>query len=84
MCAFFYIVNMIDTTSTLKKKIFDVVTLCNLSIHDMRDEVCVGASDMCGAFNDLHVLFLKNYPYVYYIHCFVYRLQLTLVGVTKK
>jgi hypothetical protein len=41
-----------------------------------------GASNMCGAWNGLQALFLRDCPYTYYVHCFAHRLQLALVGAT--
>jgi hypothetical protein len=35
---------------------------------------------MRGAWNGLQVLFLRDCPYAYYVHCFAHRLQLTLVA----
>jgi predicted house-cleaning noncanonical NTP pyrophosphatase (MazG superfamily) len=39
---------------------------------------------MRGEFNGLKELIINNNPSAYYVHCFVHRLQLTLVVVTKK
>ena len=77
---FFDIVNVTDTTSsTLKKEISDALTRYNLNINDMRGHGYDGAGNMRGAFNGLQALFLKDYPYAYYVHCFAHRLQLALV-----
>ncbi|XP_074327092.1 uncharacterized protein LOC141665033 [Apium graveolens] len=82
---FFDIVNVADTISlTIKKKISDVLTRNNLSIHNMRGQGYDGASNMQGAFNGLQALFLKDCPYAYYVHCFAHRLQLALVGAAEK
>ena len=82
---FFDIVNVTDTTSsTLKKEIYDVLTRYNLSIHNIRGHGYDGASNMCGAFNGLQALFLKDCPYAYYVHYFAHRLQLALVGAAEK
>ncbi|KAL8091036.1 hypothetical protein AgCh_040218 [Apium graveolens] len=79
------IVNVADTTSlTLKKEISDVLTINNLSIHNMRGQGYDGASNMHGAFNGLQALFLKDCPYAYYVHYFAHRLQLALVGASEK
>ncbi|XP_074336081.1 uncharacterized protein LOC141673249 [Apium graveolens] len=81
----FDIVNVADTTSlTLQKEISNVLTRNNLSIHNMRGQGYDGASNMRGAFNDLQALFLKDFPYAYYVHCFAHRLQLALVGAEKQ
>ncbi|XP_015932200.1 uncharacterized protein LOC107458503 [Arachis duranensis] len=43
-----------------------------------------GASNMRGEWNGLQALFLKGYPFAYYIHCLAHRLQLALVSVAKE
>ncbi|XP_042467557.1 zinc finger MYM-type protein 1-like [Zingiber officinale] len=81
---FFQIVHVHDTTAaTLKKEICDVLTRYNLEIHNIRGQGYDGASNMCGAFNGLQALFLKDCPYAYYIHCFAHRLQLALVAAAE-
>ena len=39
---------------------------------------------MRGEWNGLQALFIKDCPYVFYVHCFAYRLQLVLVVVSKE
>jgi hypothetical protein len=46
----------------------------------MRGQGYDGASNMCGAWNRLQTLFLKDCPYEYYVHWFAHRLQLALVA----
>ena len=41
------------------------------------------ASNMKGDINDLKTLILKENKLVFYVHCFAYQLQLTLVTVAK-
>ena len=55
----------------------------NLHILNMRGQWYDGASNMCGRWNGLQVLFLKDCPYTYYVYCFARRLQLTLVATTE-
>ncbi|XP_074374477.1 uncharacterized protein LOC141714877 [Apium graveolens] len=82
---FFNIVNVADITSlTLKKEISDVLTRNNINIHNTRGQGYDGVSNMCGAFNGLQTIFLKNCPYAYYVHCFAHSLQLALVGAAEK
>ena len=38
---------------------------------------------MRGAWNGLQALFLKDYPYAYYVHCFAHQPQLALVAASK-
>ncbi|XP_042441196.1 zinc finger MYM-type protein 1-like [Zingiber officinale] len=81
---FFQIVHVHDTTAaTLKKEICDVLTRYNLEIHNIRGQEYDGASNMCGAFNGLQALFLKDCPYAYYVNCFSHRLQLALVAAAE-
>lgn len=56
----------------------------NLQISNMRGQGYDGASNMSGSWNGLQALFLNDCPYAYYIHCFAHRLQLALVGASKK
>ncbi|XP_024453876.2 uncharacterized protein LOC18096834 [Populus trichocarpa] len=64
---FFSIVHVSDTTSsTLKKEICDVLARYNLHIFNMRGQGYDGASNMCGAWNRLQALFLRDCPYAYY------------------
>ena len=42
------------------------------------------ASNLSGAWNGFHALFLKEGLYTYYVYCFAHRLQLALVGASKK
>jgi hypothetical protein len=78
---FFGIVHVSDTTSsTLKKEICDVLARYNLHILNMRGQRYDRGSNMCGAWNGLQALFLRDCPYVYHIHCFAHRLQLALVA----
>lgn len=46
----------------------------------MRGQSYDGASNMCGAWNGLQALFLRDCPYVYHVHCFAHQLQLALVA----
>jgi hypothetical protein len=38
---------------------------------------------MKGELNGLQALFLKEWPYAYYVHCYAHRLQLVLVAASK-
>ncbi|XP_028111975.1 uncharacterized protein LOC114310225 [Camellia sinensis] len=49
----------------------------------MRGQGYDGANNMCGEWNGLQALFLKDCPYAYYVHCFAHRLQLALIATTK-
>ena len=62
--------------------------MCSLSYHkisvqDIRGQRYDGASNMCGEWNGLQALLLKECPYAYYIHCFAHQLQLALVAASK-
>ena len=39
---------------------------------------------MCGEWNGLQVLFLKECPYAYFVHCMAHRLQLALVTTSRE
>ncbi|XP_059629771.1 uncharacterized protein LOC132272687 [Cornus florida] len=49
----------------------------------MRGQGYDGVSNMRGAWNGLQALFLKEYLYAYYVHCFAHQLQLALVVESK-
>ena len=70
---FFDIVGVENTlASTLKKEICEILAWYNLSIQNLRGQGCDGASNMRGEWNGLQVLFLKDCPYAYYVHCFAH------------
>ncbi|XP_073119619.1 uncharacterized protein [Henckelia pumila] len=54
-----------------------------LRLKKIRGQGYDGASNMCGAWNGLQELFLRDCPYAYYVHCFAHRLQLTLVSAAN-
>ncbi|KAI3461491.1 hypothetical protein Pfo_018154 [Paulownia fortunei] len=82
---FFDLVHVEDTkSSTLKREIFSVLSHNNLIIQNIRGQGYDGASTMRGEWNGLQALFLNECSYAYYVHCFVHRLQLTLVSTTQK
>ncbi|KAL5820594.1 hypothetical protein ACOSQ3_022476 [Xanthoceras sorbifolium] len=82
---FFEIVGVGDTNaSTLKREICIVLDRYNILTENLRGQGYDGASNMRGQWNGLQVLFLKDCPYAYYIHCFAHRLQLALVAVSKE
>jgi len=52
---------------------------CIFSICEVKG-MMVLAIYMCGAWNRLQALFLKDCPYAYYVYWFAHRLQLALVA----
>ncbi|CAL9016024.1 unnamed protein product [Prunus brigantina] len=81
---FFDIVSVVDTNAlTLKKEICKVLGNNDILVENMRGQGYDGASNMCGSWNGLQALFLQDYPYAYYVHCFAHRLQLALNGAAK-
>lgn len=82
---FFDIVHVHETNSlTLKKEICDILSRHNLSVQNIRGQGYDRASNMLGEWNGLQELFIQEYPYAYYIHCFTHRLQLTLVATSQE
>ena len=74
-----------DTTSTtLKLAIETLLMEHSLSLSRIRGQGYDGASNMKGAVNGLKELIMDVSPSAYYVHCFAYQLQLTLVVVAKK
>ena len=82
----------VDRVGILRERFFEIfhvpntiaLSRYNLHITNMRCQGYDGASNMSGAWNGLQALFLKEYPYAYYVHCFAHRLQLDLVGASTK
>ncbi|KAK4605151.1 hypothetical protein RGQ29_013284 [Quercus rubra] len=82
---FFHVVHVRDTTAlTLKNEICAVLSRYNLHIENIRSQGYDGASNMRGEWNGLQALFLKDYPYAYYVHCMAHKLQLPLVTASRE
>ena len=82
---FFHAVHVRNTTAlTLKNEICAVFSHYNLHIENIRGQGYDGASNMRGEWNGLQALFLKDYPYAYYVHCMAHRLQLALVIASRE
>nr|XP_023891585.1 zinc finger MYM-type protein 1-like [Quercus suber] len=82
---FFHIVHVRDTTAlTLNNEICAVLSHYNLHIENIQGQEYDGVSNMRGEWNGLQALFLKDYPYAYYVQCMAHRLQLALVTASKK
>ncbi|GJR01118.1 zinc finger MYM-type protein 1-like protein [Tanacetum coccineum] len=56
----------------------------NVDVQNIRGQGYNGASNMCGEWNGLQALILKECPYAYYVHCFAHQLQLALVSASKE
>ena len=82
---FFGLIHVVDTVAlTLKKGIYSLLSQHCLDIQNIRGQGYDGASKMRGMWNGLQALILNDFPYAYYIHCFAYLLQLTLVKTSKQ
>ncbi|XP_025616756.1 uncharacterized protein [Arachis hypogaea] len=82
---FFDLIHISDTCSlTLKIEISSVLSRHNHDVQNLRGQGYDGASNMRGEWNGLQALFLKDCPFVYYIHCLAHRLQLALVSAAKE
>ena len=55
----------------------------NLSLSNLRGQGYDGDNNMQGDINGLKTLILKENKSAFYVHCFAYQLQLTLVVVAK-
>ena len=75
----------VASTIALSLKYAIECLLCehNLSLSKLRGQGYDGASNMRGDINDLKTLILKENKLAFYVHCFAYQLQLTLVAVAK-
>ncbi|XP_058751081.1 uncharacterized protein LOC131624112 [Vicia villosa] len=82
---FFGLARVNDTTSlTLKQKVYDILSLHNLDVSNIRGQRYDGASNIRGEWNGLQALFMKDCPFEYYVHCFAHRLQLALVTASRE
>ena len=82
---FFDMVSVPDTRAlTLKNDITTVLGQHELLVENLCGQEYNGASNKCGAWNELQALFLQNCPYTYFVHYFAHRLQLALNGVAKE
>ncbi|KAJ9557938.1 hypothetical protein OSB04_012552 [Centaurea solstitialis] len=78
------IVHVTDTSySTLKAAIDTEFSDNKLSMAQVRGQGYDGASNMCGEFNGLKALILKDNKSAHYVHCFAHQVQLVVVAVAK-
>ena len=78
------IVHVASTTAlSLKYAIEYLLCEHNLSLSKLRGQGYNGDSNMQGDINGLKNLILKENKSTFYVHCFAYQLQLTLVVVAK-
>ncbi|XP_075504412.1 uncharacterized protein LOC142541843 [Primulina tabacum] len=66
------VLRFVDTEGFLRERFFAI-----LHGYD-------SARNMCGSWNGLQALFLKECSCAYYVHCFAHRLQLALTGTAEK
>jgi len=79
---FFDLIHVVDASSlTLKKEISSVLSRHCLDIQNICGQGHDGASNMCGEWNGLQALFLKDCPY---IQCLAHCLQLALVAAARE
>ncbi|XP_047267781.1 uncharacterized protein LOC107858541 [Capsicum annuum] len=82
---FIDLVHVSDTSAcSLKKEIYSLLSDHSLSPSKIRGQGYDGASNTKGEINSLKTLIMEDSPSAYYIHCFAYQLQLTLVAIAKK
>jgi hypothetical protein len=82
---FFDIVHVKDTSaSTLKNKIYVVLSQHRLDIQNIRGQGYDGTSNMRDEWKGLQALFLNDRLWAYYVHCFAHQLQLALVAVSRE
>ncbi|XP_029149696.1 uncharacterized protein [Arachis hypogaea] len=82
---FLDLIHVKDTTSlTLKQELCGILSRHGLNVSNIRGQGYDGASNMRGEWNELQPLFLKDFPYAYYIHYFAHRLQLALVAASRE
>jgi hypothetical protein len=82
---FLGLVHFEETTSlTLKEAIQSLLIKYQLPLSKGRGKGYDGANNMKGHVNGLKKLTMEESPSAYYVHCFAYQLQLTLVAVAKE
>ncbi|RDX67413.1 Zinc finger MYM-type protein 1, partial [Mucuna pruriens] len=81
---FFDLIHVANTSLTSKKEIPSVVSRHCLDIQNLHGQWYDGASNMCGEWNDLQALFLKDCHYAYHIHCLSHCLQIALIAVGRE
>ena len=81
---FLGIVHVASTTALSLKCVIECL-LCdyNLNLSNLRGQGYDGASNMQGDINGLKTLILKKNKSTFYVHCFAYQPQLTVVAVAK-
>jgi len=82
---FFDVARVNETSSlTLKEAVCGILSRHNLDVSNIHGQGYDGASNMRGEWNGLQALFMKDFPYAYYVHCFAHRLQLALVIASRE
>ena len=67
---FFDLIHVRSTkAATLKEVLSSVLSKHNFDVQNLRGQGYDGASNMRGEFNGLQALFLREFPYAYYVHC---------------
>ena len=69
---------------TLKEKISSILSHHNLNIQGIIGQWYDDASNMHGEWNGLQALFIKDCPYVYYVHYLAHQLQLAFIVVARE
>jgi hypothetical protein len=69
---------------TLKENIFSILSHHNLDIRNIRVQMYHIASNMCGKWNGLQTLFIKDCLYAYYVHYLAHQLPLALIAAARK
>ena len=73
-----------DTTAlSLKAALENSFGKYGLTLSRLRGQGYDGASNMSEEFNGLKALIMRENESAYYVHCFAYQLQLTLVDVAR-
>jgi hypothetical protein len=81
---FFDLIHVKNTKSlALKAEISYALSIHGFDLQNLRGQGYDGASNMRGQLNGLQALFLKDYPYDYYVHCYAHRLQLALLAAAR-
>ncbi|KAG2667007.1 hypothetical protein I3760_15G092100 [Carya illinoinensis] len=73
----------VDVDGFIQERFFDLVHVKDTSALTLKNEISAVLSRHCLDIQNIP-LFLKDYPYAYYVYCFAHRLQLALVAASRE
>ena len=75
---FFHVMNMKDIMILiLKQEVCNVLSRHDILIGQIQDQGYDSTRNTWGEWNGLQTLLFKDFPFIYYVHCLAYKVQLT-------